>query len=145
MVDSTPDFSARKVTAAEARRVAEAAREADWQGRAFLKNLFLGRLRLDAVDPYPDPNDFISDRARAWTEELTRFVREDVDSAAIDMNGRIPDEVVRGLAERGAFGIKVDRKYGGLGFNQTEYANAMRIVGMADGNLVALLLSLIHI
>ena len=139
MVDGTPDFSARKVTAAEARRVAEAAREADWQGRAFLKNLFLGRLRLDAVDPYPDPNDFISDRARAWTEELTRFVREDVDSAGIDMNGRIPDEVVRGLAERGAFGIKVDRKYGGLGFNQTEYANAMRIVGMADGNLVALL------
>ena len=31
------------------------------------------------------------------------------------------------------------QKYGGLGFNQTEYANAMRVVGSVDGNLVALL------
>ena len=127
------------VSEAEARKVAEAARETDWTGRTFVRNLFLGKLRLDAIHPYPDPDNFISERARAWTEELRVFLRDEVDSDGIDRDGRIPPEVVRSLAERGAFGIKVPEKYGGLGFNQTEYANAMRVVGSVDGNVVALL------
>ena len=127
------------VSEAEARKVAEAARETDWTGRTFVRNLFLGKLRLDAIHPYPDPNDFISDRAREWTENLRVFLRDEVDSDGIDRDGKIPPEVVRALAERGAFGIKVPEKYGGLGFNQTEYANAMRVVGSVDGNVVALL------
>ena len=127
------------VSEAEARKVAEAARETDWTGRTFVRNLFLGKLRLDAIHPYPDPDDFISERARAWTEELRLFLRDEVDSDGIDRDGKIPPEVVRSLAERGAFGIKVPEKYGGLGFNQTEYANAMRVVGSVDGNVVALL------
>jgi alkylation response protein AidB-like acyl-CoA dehydrogenase len=127
------------VSEAEARKVAEAARETDWTGRTFVRNLFLGKLRLDAIDPYPDPNDFISDRAREWTEELRVFLRDEVDSDAIDREGKIPENVIEGLAQRGAFGIKVATEYGGLGFNQTEYANAMRVVGSVDGNLTALL------
>lgn len=127
------------VSEAEARKVAEAARETDWTGRTFVRNLFLGKLRLDAIHPYPDPDDFISGRARAWTEELRVFLRDEVDSDGIDRDGKIPPEVVRSLAERGAFGVKVPEKYGGLGFNQTEYANAMRVVGSVDGNVVALL------
>ncbi|MFV1985873.1 MAG: acyl-CoA dehydrogenase family protein [Gemmatimonadota bacterium] len=127
------------VTEAEARQVAEDAREKDWTGRTFVRNLFLGNFRLDAIDPYPDPEDFLSDRARDWTEELRTFLRDEVDSDAIDREGQIPPEIVRALADRGAFGIKVPQEYGGLGFNQTEYANAMRMVGSVDGNLVALL------
>ncbi|WP_419936473.1 acyl-CoA dehydrogenase family protein [Candidatus Palauibacter sp.] len=127
------------VSEAEARKVAEAARETDWSGRTFVRNLFLGKFRLDAIHPYPDPDDFISERARAWTEDLRVFLRDEVDSDGIDRDGKIPPSVVRALAERGAFGIKVPQKYGGLGFNQTEYANAMRVVGSVDGNVVALL------
>ncbi|MDX1396264.1 MAG: acyl-CoA dehydrogenase family protein [Gemmatimonadota bacterium] len=127
------------VTEAEARKVAEAARETDWTGRTFVRNLFLGNFRLDAVDPYPDPEEFISDRAREWTDELRTSLREEVDSDAIDREGKIPPEVVQELADRGAFGIKVPQEYGGLGFNQTEYATAMRVVGSVDGNIVALL------
>ena len=136
---STRTNARPQVSEAQARKVAEAARETDWTGRTFVRNLFLGRFRLDAIHPYPDPNDFISDRARAWTEDLRVFLRDEVDSDAIDRDGQIPPEIVQGLAERGAFGIKVPEKYGGLGFNQTEYANAMRVVGSVDGNLVALL------
>jgi len=127
------------VSEAEARKVAEAAREKDWTGRTFVRNLFLGNFRLDAIDPYPDPEDFISERAREWTDRLRVFLREKVDSDAIDRDGRIPPEVVRELASRGAFGVKIPQEYGGLGFNQTEYANAMRVIGSVDGNILALL------
>jgi alkylation response protein AidB-like acyl-CoA dehydrogenase len=138
-MSNTEQQTGNHVSEAEARRVAEAARETDWTGRTFVRNLFLGKFRLDAIDPYPDPQDFLSDRAKAWTEDLRVFLRDEVDSDEIDRDGRIPAEVVKALAERGAFGIKVPQEYGGLGFNQTEYANAMRVVGSVDGNLVALL------
>ncbi len=131
--------STTHATEHEARQVAEAARETDWTGRTFVRNLFLGNFRLDTITPYPDPEAFISDRARAWTDALLDYLRDGVDSDAIDREGKIPESVVKELADRGAFGIKVPTEYGGLGFNQTEYANAMRVVGSVDGNLVALM------
>jgi signal transduction histidine kinase len=38
-----------------------------------------------------------------------------VDPDAIDRTGEIPDDVIKGLAEMGAFGIKINGQYGGLG------------------------------
>jgi len=47
--------------------------------------------------------------------------------------------VVDGLRKLGAFGIKIPKKYEGLGFSQQEYQNAMELVGSFCGNLTALL------
>ena len=46
-------------TEQEAREVAEAAREKDWQAPSFVRELFEGSFRLDLVHPYPamDPAD----------------------------------------------------------------------------------------
>src|SRR5450759_2057965 len=52
-------------TEREARRVAEAARQTEWTKPSFGKELFLGRFRLDLVDPWPTP----SPEARAKGEE----------------------------------------------------------------------------
>lgn len=37
----------------EARDVAEAARESDWSGPSFVRELYLGRFRLDLIHPHP--------------------------------------------------------------------------------------------
>jgi alkylation response protein AidB-like acyl-CoA dehydrogenase len=47
--------------------------------------------------------------------------------------------VVEGLAELGAFGMKIPKEYGGLGFTHPEYVKAMELLGSYDGNLTALL------
>jgi len=44
----------RKVSAAEAREVAEAAREQEWAAPSFVRDLFLGKFRLDLIHPYPE-------------------------------------------------------------------------------------------
>ncbi|MFW6084868.1 MAG: hypothetical protein ACODAA_06615, partial [Gemmatimonadota bacterium] len=49
------------VSEEEARRVAEAAREAGWADHTFVRDLFLGDLKLDLVHPYPDPDDYIGE------------------------------------------------------------------------------------
>jgi alkylation response protein AidB-like acyl-CoA dehydrogenase len=126
-------------TEQEAREVAEAAREKDWQAPSFVRELFEGSLRLDLVHPFPamDPADL--ERARPFMDRLERFLRERVDSDRIDREGKIPPEVIQGLRDIGAFGIKIPREYGGLGLSQTAYTHAIGMVTSVDGNLTALL------
>jgi alkylation response protein AidB-like acyl-CoA dehydrogenase len=132
------DPTAKPVSAAEARRVAEDAREAEWKAPSFLKQIFLGNFRLDLVHPFPEP---VSERPefRDFMARLERFLMDRVDSDAIDREGKIPPGVVEGLAELGAFGMKIPTEYGGLGFTQREYGDAMKLITSRDGNLVVLL------
>ncbi|MCL7977913.1 MAG: acyl-CoA dehydrogenase family protein [marine benthic group bacterium] len=127
------------VSEEEARRVAEAAREADWENATFVRDLFLGAFRFDLIDPYPDPAGFISDRCREFLADLREYLRTEVDSERIDRERKVPEAVVERLREMGAFGLKIPVEYGGLGFGQVEYNQVMATLGSVDGSLVALL------
>ncbi|MEK9508308.1 acyl-CoA dehydrogenase family protein [Gemmatimonadota bacterium Y43] len=115
-------------TELEAREVAEAAREEQWERRSFSKRLFDGRLALDLIHPHPEPDPEEEKRAAPFLEELYAFARDHIDGDAIDRDGWVPDEVLKGLAELGAFGIKIPREYGGLGLSQVSYNRALSIV-----------------
>ena len=123
----------------EAREVAEAAREKEWQAPSFVRELFEGSFRLDLVHPYPQPDPADLERARPFMDRLERFLRERVDSDRIDREGKIPEEVIQGLRDLGAFGIKIPTEYGGLGLSQYGYTRAIGLVTGQDGNLTALL------
>ncbi len=123
----------------EARRVAEAARDQRWSKPSFAKELFLGRLRLNLIHPRPEPDEA---RARAGEEFLVRlreFCASSVDGARIEREARIPDETVAGLRALGAFGMKIDSAYGGLGLSHVHYNRALALVGSASPALGALL------
>src|SRR3989442_14488692 len=105
----------RPVSADEAREVAEAAREQEWAAPSFVRDLFLGRLRTDLIDPYPEQDPAEIRRAQPFLDGLEQLLRHKVDSDKIDREGEIPDEVLQGLRALGAFGIKIPREYGGLG------------------------------
>ncbi len=128
----------KPVSADEARRVAEEARETEWKAPSLLRQIFLGNFRLDLVHPFPEPPPERPE-FHAFMDRLERFLMEQVDSDAIDREGKIPAGVVRGLAELGAFGMKIPKEYGGLGFNQREYGEAIKRITSRDGNLVVLL------
>src|SRR2546427_9024296 len=114
----------RKVSADEAREVAEAAREQEWVAPSFVRDLFLGKLRLELIHPYPEQAPEEITRAQPFLERLERFLREHVDADRIDREGEIPDTVIQGLRELGAFGIKIPREYGRLGLSQLSYIKA---------------------
>jgi alkylation response protein AidB-like acyl-CoA dehydrogenase len=126
-------------TEQEAREVAEAAREKEWTAPSFVRELFEGSFRLDLVHPFPEPDPADLQRAKPFMERLERFMRERVDSDKIDREGKIPTDVVKGLGEIGAFGIKIPTEYGGLGLSQYSYTHAIGLVTSQDGNLTALL------
>jgi alkylation response protein AidB-like acyl-CoA dehydrogenase len=123
----------------EARDTAESARETEWEHPSFVRELFLGRFRLDLIHPHPEQND--PDEAARAADFLAklRAVLEQVDSDEIDREGEIPESVVQALRDIGAFGIKIPREYGGLGLSQMSYIRAIELVTSQDGSLTALL------
>ena len=123
----------------EARDVAEAAREAEWEHPSFVQELFLGRFRFDLIDPHPEPHDPDEAARAAEFMERLREVLLRADPDEIDRTGELPERVVQDLRDIGAFGIKIDREYGGLGLSQLSYIRAMGMVTARDGSLTALL------
>ncbi len=128
-----------QVSENEARAIAEASRETTWEAPSFVRELFLGRLVLDLIHPFPEPDAEEQQRAKPFLEKLERFLREQVDSELIERDGRIPEHVVQGLRDIGAFGIKIPETYGGLGLSQYTYGKAMSLVGTVSSSLTALL------
>jgi alkylation response protein AidB-like acyl-CoA dehydrogenase len=122
---------------ARSRAVAEESRETQWAGRGFLRELFLGNYHFDWVSGPASAT--IGPVAAEFHAKLRAFMEREVDSAAIDAEGRYPTAVIDGLRNLGAFGMKIPGVYGGLGFNQLEYSRALEICGRYDGNIVALL------
>ncbi|MDO8541887.1 MAG: acyl-CoA dehydrogenase family protein [Opitutaceae bacterium] len=108
-------------------QVTEAARESH-DDPSFVAQLFMGRFRIDKLHPLTDLEPEESARAERFQAGLAGFLRERVDADRIDRTGEIPDDVMAGLAQLGAYGIKVPREYGGLGFSQTTYCRACVLI-----------------
>ena len=125
MSDATKNELASEL---ESRQVAEDAREKEWEKRSFAKELFAGRLELGLIHPPPAPDPAERERARVFLEKLEAFAHEHVDGDKNDREGWVPDEVLDGLAQLGAFGIKIPQEYGGLGLSQVSYNRALAIV-----------------
>ncbi|MGN6679419.1 MAG: acyl-CoA dehydrogenase family protein [Streptosporangiaceae bacterium] len=137
---STPTSDhVRHVGEREARQTAEAAREADWCLPSFGKQLFLGDYRLDLIHPHPRPSEDAISRGEDFCAKMREFCAESVDSAQIERDALIPDDVIRGLASIGAFGMKIAPEYGGLGLTNLYYNRALIIAGSASPALAALL------
>ncbi|MEO8561942.1 MAG: acyl-CoA dehydrogenase family protein [bacterium] len=131
--------SASLATEKEARDIAEAARESEWSAPSFVRELFLGRFRLDLIHPHPVKHDAAeAARAKSFLEKLRSFL-ERVDADMIDRTGEIPEVYVQELRDLGAFGIKIPVEYGGLGLSYMSYTRALAMVATRDASMSALL------
>ena len=134
MIDSPAATASEK----EARDVAESARETEWAHPSFVRELFLGRFRLDLIHPHPPADPAEEARAKPFMDKLRDFMQR-LESEEIDRTGEIPERDVQELREMGAFGIKIPKEYGGLGLSQMSYVRAIELVTSKDGSLTALL------
>ncbi|GLW22152.1 acyl-CoA dehydrogenase [Microbispora triticiradicis] len=124
---------------ARAREVAEQARETEWTRPSFGRQLFLGDFRLDLVHPAPRLSEEEIKKGDHFLRVLRTFLQEKVDSALIERTAVIPDEVIKGLAAIGAFGMTVEEEYGGLGLSHLYYCRALALVTSCSPALSALL------
>ncbi len=101
--------------------------------------MFLGRFRLDLIHPHPTGTKDDRQRGDEFLAKLKDFLTTKVDGALIERDARIPDDVIDGLKQLGALGMKIDTKYGGLGLTQVYYNKALAMAGTANAAIGALL------
>lgn len=119
--------------------LAEASRQADWEHASFAADLFMGKAPFGLLHPFPAQSEEDEHAGDAFLQKLEVLLREKTDPDKIDEEGEIPPEVIKELADMGAFGIKVSKEYGGLGLSQVNYSRAAILLGSHCGNLTALL------
>lgn len=115
---------------------AEAAR--DTRGYSgFIAGLFEGVVRRPLFSAASIPA--MSEAAKEFLDTLRRVLIEKVDPETIDREGAIGEEVFGALKEIGAFGIKIPRRYGGLGLSQSEYHAVATLLASHDAATTVLL------
>src|SRR5246500_524376 len=140
-VDPKPVIDTSKMSPAqrEALELTESAREAVQAERGFAGGLFMGRLNLAGIHPFPTQRAEDRDHGAPFLEQLKEFLKEHVNPDEIDRTGEIAQNVIEDLARLGAFGIKISPEFGGLGLSQTNYCRAGLMLGSYCGNLTALI------
>jgi len=129
----------KQVSEKEARQVAEAAREAEWKLPSFGKELFLGNFRLDLIHPQPKLSAEAVEKGERFLAELKTFLENKVDPLQIERDAKIPEDVVQGLKDLGALGMKIPEDYAGLGLSQVYYNKALAMAGVWHSALSTLL------
>jgi alkylation response protein AidB-like acyl-CoA dehydrogenase len=105
-------------------------------GHSFMAGLFVGRPDFFLLLP---PEESPEQKA-AWEEyrpRLEAFLKTEVDPDEIERTAKIPDPVLKGLFALGAFGMKIPKQYGGLGFSYTNYGRALMLMA-SWSNILAL-------
>src|SRR3954452_22910296 len=132
-------MASKQVSEKEARQVAEAARETEWKLPSFGKELFLGNFRLDLIHPQPKLSPEATEKGEKFLTELRTFLENKVDPLQIERDARIPDDVIEGLKEIGALGMKIPIEYDGLGLTAVYYNRALALAGSWHSSLSTLL------
>lgn len=96
-------------------------------GSSFMAGLFAGEPDFSLLLMADEPPD---QRAawEAFRPRLETFLTTHVDPDSIERTARIPDSVIKGLFALGAFGMKIPKQYGGLGFSHTNYGRALMLI-----------------
>jgi len=100
-----------------------------------VKALFAGQVPEETAFPFPEIAPEEREVVSTFLGSFREFARDHVDPRAFDRDHRIPSEVVRGLADLGAFGMIIPEAYGGYGFSSSAYCRVTEEIGRTDASL----------
>ena len=123
----------------ESLELAEASRESEWNYPSFVREIFHGKLPLDLIYPYPEQSEADKKIGSEYSEKLKAFLQTHLNPDQVDMSGEIPEAVIKGLAEMGAFAMKIPQGYDGLGLSQVNYNRAIHLIASYCGSTAVLL------
>ncbi len=118
---------------------AEAAREMEWKSPSFAQQIFQGTPNFDLIYPFPAQSAEEKKAGDEYLLKIEKFLKENLNPDEVDRTGQIPDKVMKGLGEMGAFALKIPKEYGGVGFTQYNYNRVMHLVSSYCASTAVLL------
>ncbi len=96
------------------------------KGASFMSGLFVGKPDFDLLLPEPESAEEKA-AGEEYCQKIEEFLINHVDPDEIERTG-ISREVLDGLLELGAFGMKIPKEYGGLGFSHKNYGRVLTLI-----------------
>ncbi|HSF09794.1 MAG TPA: acyl-CoA dehydrogenase family protein [Nitrospirales bacterium] len=115
-------------------RIEEARQE--MAGESFMAGLFMGNPDFNLLFP-PEEPDEERQIGEEYCHKIEDFLKQHVDPDDIERTAKIPEHVLKGLLDLGAFGMKIPKEYGGLGFSYTNYGRVLMLMA-SWSNILAL-------
>ncbi|MFA5583678.1 MAG: acyl-CoA dehydrogenase family protein [Bacteriovoracaceae bacterium] len=106
---------------------------------SLVKSMFYGEVLEDEAFPFPQLDENQVEMAKAMIDAIDKFAQDSIDSAKFDIDAKLPDEVLQGLAGLGLCGLAVGEEYGGLGLDTTLYARVFSQIAGIDGSIATTL------
>jgi len=105
-------------------------------GLSFMAGVFMGKPNFNLLLPPEEPAEE-KELGEAYCKKIEAFLQSQVDPDEIERTAKIPDRVFKGLFDLGAFGMKIPKEYGGLGFSYTNYGRVLTLIA-SWSNIVSL-------
>ncbi|MGQ0811682.1 MAG: acyl-CoA dehydrogenase family protein [Nitrospiraceae bacterium] len=103
-------------------------------GLSFMAGLYEGRPDFELLLPPQEPAQE-REAGEAYCKTIESFLTSQVDPDEIERTAKIPDAVLRGLFKLGAFGMKIPKEYGGLGFSYKNYGRVLTLIASWSNTL----------
>lgn len=103
------------------------------------QDLFFGMIDENDVFPFPHPTPEQIETGNAMVEAVKKFAEDSFESTKYDIEGKIPEQILKGLAELGLFGLAVEEQYGGLNLDYGLYARVFSEIAGYDGSIATTL------
>ena len=96
-------------------------------GLSFMAGVFMGKPNFDLLLP-PEESAEEKQLGEEYCQKIEAFLRRHVDPEEIERTAKIPDAVLKGLFELGAFAMKIPKAYGGLEFSHKNYGRVLTLM-----------------
>lgn len=118
---------------------AEEQREEEWHHPSFALQLFQGSVDWGLVHPFPAQSEEDKVKGGQYLKKVQDFLVKNLVPNEVDRTGIIPEHVMKGLGDLGAFAMKIPEEYGGIGLTQYNYNRVMHMVASYCGSTAVLL------
>jgi len=118
---------------------AEEQREEQWKHPSFALQFFHGELDWELIYPFPKQPQEDKQKGDHYIKKIKEFLIENLDPDEVDKTYTIPEHVVKGLADLGAFAMKMPEEYGGVGLSQVNYNRVIHMISSYCGSTAVLL------
>jgi acyl-CoA dehydrogenase family protein 9 len=106
---------------------------------SIAQDLFFGVVNEEDIFPFPHPTSEQVETGTAMVEAVKKFAEDAFESAKYDVEGKIPENILKGLGELGLFGLAVEEQFGGLNLDYGLYARVFSEIAGYDGSIATTL------
>lgn len=102
-------------------------------------NFFYGEVEESSVFPFPHFTEHQEEFGKEMVNAVNKFCEDNINGEKMDHEAKIPEEVIKGLAELGLCGMAVAEDFGGLGLDYSLYSRLFAEVASFDGSVATML------